>query len=49
MWEASESLDFEKAAAVRDRIRELEAKLEGRAIALPKLPGKGAVRKGLRA
>ena len=49
MWEASESLDFEKAAAVRDRIRELEAKLEGRAIALPKLPGKGAARRGLRA
>ena len=49
MWEASEGLDFEKAAAVRDRIRELEAKLEGRAIALPKLPGKGAARRGLRA
>jgi excinuclease ABC subunit B len=38
MWAASESLDFEKAAAVRDRIRELEAKLEGRELRLPQLP-----------
>jgi excinuclease ABC subunit B len=40
MWSASESLDFEKAAAVRDRIRELEAKLEGRELRLPQLPAK---------
>jgi excinuclease ABC subunit B len=42
MWSASESLDFEKAAAVRDRIRELEAKLEGRELRLPQLPPKKA-------
>jgi excinuclease ABC subunit B len=42
MWSASESLDFEKAAAVRDRIRELEAKLGGRELRLPQLPPKKA-------
>ena len=45
MWQASEALDFEKAAAVRDRIREVEAKLEGRAIALPSIPGSGGARR----
>ncbi len=40
MWEASETLDFEKAAAVRDRIREIEAKLQGREIAITNVPGK---------
>jgi len=45
MWNASEALDFEKAAAVRDRIRELEAKLEGRAIDLPSIPGRPATRR----
>ncbi len=45
MWHASEALDFEKAAAVRDRIRELEAKLEGRAIDLPSIPGSGGARR----
>jgi excinuclease ABC subunit B len=56
MWAASESLDFEKAAAVRDRIRELEAKLEGRELRLPQLPPKkpagraaGPGRRGMRA
>ena len=39
MWQASEALDFEKAAAVRDRIRELEAQLEGREVTLPSIPG----------
>lgn len=39
MWEASENLDFEKAAAVRDRIRELEARLEGREVAITQVPG----------
>ncbi len=39
MWQASEALDFEKAAAVRDRIRELEARLEGREVTLPSIPG----------
>jgi excinuclease ABC subunit B len=41
MWSASEALDFEKAAAVRDRIRELEARLSGRELKLPKLPPPG--------
>jgi excinuclease ABC subunit B len=40
MWEASEALDFERAAAVRDRIRELEARLGGREIVLPSIPGR---------
>ncbi len=39
MWEASEGLDFERAAAVRDRIRALEARLQGREGAMPTLPG----------
>jgi hypothetical protein len=42
MWKASEALDFEKAAAVRDRIRELEARLEGREVDLPSIPGGAA-------
>ncbi len=40
MWQASEDLDFETAAAVRDRIRELEARLAGRDLKLPALPPK---------
>ena len=39
MWQASEDLDFEKAAAIRDRIRELEAALQGHDIAITTLPG----------
>lgn len=39
MWQASEDLDFERAAAIRDRIRELEAKLQGKEINLTSLPG----------
>jgi len=39
MWAASESLDFERAAAVRDRIREIEARLQGREVNLPQIPG----------
>jgi excinuclease ABC subunit B len=39
MWEASEKLDFERAAAVRDRIRELEARLQGREVLITPLPG----------
>jgi excinuclease ABC subunit B len=50
MWSASEALDFEKAAAVRDRIRELEARLAGRELKLPKLPPPGPkARDGARA
>jgi excinuclease ABC subunit B len=40
MWRASEALDFERAAAVRDRIRELEAKLQGKEVQLVSVPGK---------
>src|SRR5690606_4594040 len=39
MWSASEGLDFEKAAAVRDRIREIEAKLQGKDVAFTTIPG----------
>ncbi len=39
MWQASEALDFERAAAIRDRIREIEARLEGKDVRLPDLPG----------
>ena len=35
MWEASEALDFERAAAIRDRIRELEARLQGKELTVP--------------
>jgi excinuclease ABC subunit B len=45
MWQASEALDFEKAAAVRDRIRELEARLEGREVTLPSIPGAAGARR----
>lgn len=46
MWQASEDLDFEKAAAIRNRIREIEARLQGKELALPTIPGrKGADRK----
>ena len=41
MWQASEALDFEKAAAIRDQIREVEAKLQGKELDLPSLPGRG--------
>lgn len=39
MWQASEDLDFERAAALRDHIRELEAKLQGKDIKLATVPG----------
>ena len=40
MWTASEDLDFERAAAIRDRIREVEAKLQGKEVKVVNLPGK---------
>ena len=40
MWAASEDLDFERAAAIRDRIREVEAKLQGKEVKVVNLPGK---------
>ena len=42
MWEASDALDFEKAASVRDRIREIEAKLQGKDVSMTLLPGQSA-------
>ncbi len=45
MWEASEALDFEKAAAIRDRIREIEAKLQGLDVGVTTLPGRAQQRR----
>jgi excinuclease ABC subunit B len=39
MWEASEALDFERAAAIRDRIRALEARLQGKEMPVVAVPG----------
>ena len=39
MWQASEDLDFERAAAIRDRIRELEARLQGKEVKMATVPG----------
>ncbi len=39
MWEASEALDFERAAELRDRIRALEARLKGIAVPEGAVPG----------
>ncbi len=41
MWKASEDLDFERAAQIRDRIHEIEARLEGKSVKVVPLPGKG--------
>jgi excinuclease ABC subunit B len=46
MWQASEALDFERAGAVRDEIRELEARLQGKELGLPTLPGQERGAKG---
>jgi excinuclease ABC subunit B len=46
MWQASEALDFERAAAVRDQIREVEARLQGKELNLPSLPGQERAAKG---
>jgi excinuclease ABC subunit B len=39
MWQASEDLDFEKAARMRDEIRSLEAKLSGQTLKAVTVPG----------
>jgi excinuclease ABC subunit B len=39
MWQASEDLDFEKAARMRDEIRGLEAKLSGQSLKTVTVPG----------
>jgi len=41
MWASSEALDFERAAQIRDRIREIEARLEGKKVSVPSIPGRG--------
>lgn len=48
MWQASEDLDFEKAANLRDAIRELEARLAGTDLRLPELPGQAKAATGRR-
>lgn len=48
MWQASEDLDFEKAANLRDAIRELEARLAGTDLRLPELPGQAKAGSGRR-
>ena len=48
MWTASEDLDFERAAAIRDRIREIEATLQGEDLKLPTIPRK-LVKPGVKA
>ncbi|HFB38936.1 MAG TPA: excinuclease ABC subunit B, partial [Oceanithermus sp.] len=45
MWEASEALDFERAAELRDRIRALEARLKGIRVAEPVAGGRKRRRK----
>ncbi len=40
MWQASESTDFEKAAQLRDEIRQLETKLSGQKVNVVQMPGK---------
>lgn len=42
MWQASEALDFERAAEIRNHIRALEAKAEGKEYQQPTIPGKKA-------
>ncbi len=39
MWQASEAMDFEKAASMRDQIRQLEAKLSGQEVKTVNIPG----------
>jgi excinuclease ABC subunit B len=48
MWVASEDLDFEKAAALRDQIRTLEAKMNGKEFKQATVPGQKARRRGRR-
>ena len=48
MWQASEDLDFELAASLRDQIRSIEAKLQGKNFEQPTVPGQKVRRKGRR-
>jgi excinuclease ABC subunit B len=42
MWQASEAMDFEKAASLRDEIRQLENKLGGKEVKTTAIPGSKA-------
>ncbi len=42
MWQASEAMDFEKAASLRDDIRQLENKLGGKEVKTTSIPGSKA-------
>jgi excinuclease ABC subunit B len=48
MWQASEDLDFEKAASMRDQIRAIEAKLQGKEFSQPTIPGQKIRKRGRR-
>jgi len=48
MWQASEALDFEKAAGLRDQIRSIEAKLQGKDFEQPTVPGQKVRKRGRR-
>ncbi|ADV65696.1 excinuclease ABC subunit UvrB [Deinococcus maricopensis] len=48
MWRASEDLDFEKAASLRDQIRAIEAKLQGKTFEQPTVPGQKVRKRGRR-
>lgn len=48
MWQASEALDFERAAALRDQIREVEARLQGKEFKQATVPGQKVRRRGRR-
>ena len=48
MWQASEALDFEKAAGLRDQIRAIEAKLQGKEFSQPTVPGQKVRKRGRR-
>ncbi len=48
MWQASEAMDFEKAASLRDDIRQLEAKLSGKEVKLASVPGSKPKKNGAR-
>ncbi|GAA4006409.1 excinuclease ABC subunit UvrB [Deinococcus rubellus] len=48
MWQASEDLDFERAASLRDQIRSIEAKLQGKNFEQPTVPGQKVRKRGRR-
>ncbi len=48
LWQASEDLDVERAASLRDQIRAIEAKLQGKEFQQATVPGQKVRRKGRR-